>query len=75
MDTRGRRPDFDLDYVVVRTTDGVRHARVRGTPVLLCGRAVPAGSLVEEASGSFDCAECHREAELRGDRSLGIVDA
>ena len=75
MHARGRRPDFDLDYVVVRTPDRVRHARVRGTPVLLCGRAVPHGSLVEDTVSEFDCAECHREAELRGDRSVGIVDA
>ena len=71
----GRRPDFELDYVVVRTPDAVRHAQVRDTPVLLCGRAAPAGSSVEASASEFDCAECHREAELRGDRSVGVVDA
>ena len=64
-----------LDYTVVRTPDGVRHARVRDVPILLCGRDVPGGAS-EYAGGEFDCAECRREAELRGDdRAIGVVEA
>ena len=66
---------FELDYTVIRTPDGVRHARVRGVRVLLCGRDVPEGSIDEHREGGFDCPECLREAELRDDRSIGVVDA
>ena len=65
----------DLDYVVVRTPDGVTHARVRGVPVLLCGRDVPEGSSEGSTAGAFDCPGCREERELRGDRSIGVVDA
>ena len=66
---------MELDYAVVKTPDDITHARVRGAPILLCGREVPADS-VEDIHGSrFDCEDCRREAELRGDRSLGVVDA
>jgi hypothetical protein len=65
----------ELDHTVVRTPDGVRHARVRGVAVLLCGREIPEGSVDEHRGGDFDCPECLREAELRGDRSIGVVDA
>ena len=65
----------DLDVVVVHAPDGVTHARLADVAVLLCGRDIPAGA-VEDARGSqFDCHDCHREAELRGDRSRGVVDA
>ena len=69
------QPPFDLDYTVVRTPDGVRHARVRDVRVLLCGRDVPRGSREDPSGTAVDCEECRREAELRGDRSVGIVDA
>ena len=71
----GQRPQFDLDYVVVRAPDGTRHAQVRDAPILLCGRAVPDGSRVEPGVTGFDCPECLGEAELRGDRSVGVVEA
>ena len=67
-------PPFDLDYTVVRTPDGVRHARVRNVPILLCGRDVPDGSS-EHGQSEFDCRQCREEASLRGDRSVGIVEA
>ena len=63
-----------LDHVVVHTPDGVSHARIADVPVLLCGRAVPEGSF-ETPSGRFECPECRAEAERRGDRSVGVVDA
>ena len=66
---------MELDHSVVRTTDGVLHARVRDTPVLLCGREVPDDSIEDLGGREFDCADCRREAELRGDRSTGVVDA
>ena len=66
---------FDLDYVVVWAPDGVRHARVRDVPILLCGRAVPEGAREDASSREFDCEDCRREAELRGDRSVGVVEA
>ena len=65
----------DLDYVVVTTRDGVRHARVRDVPILLCGRDVPEDATEDLHGREFDCGDCAREAELRGDRSVGIVDA
>ena len=65
----------ELDYVVVWARDGVRHARVRGVPILLCGRDVPPDSREEAGASDFDCEECRREADLRGDRSVGAVDA
>jgi hypothetical protein len=65
----------DLDYVVVRTPDGVTHARVRGVSVLLCGRDVPDGSSEDADARAFDCPGCQEERELRGDRSIGVVDA
>ncbi len=65
----------DLDYVVVRTPDGVTHARVHDVPVLLCGRGIPEGSFEDLHDSEFGCADCRREAELRGDRSIGVVDA
>ena len=65
----------DLDYVVVTTADGVRHARVADVPLLLCGRDVPPGSLEDAGAKEFDCADCRREAELRGNRSVGVVEA
>jgi hypothetical protein len=65
----------NLDYAVVVTGDGVRHARVRDVPVLLCGRDAGPGAR-EEAGAEFDCPDCAREAELRGDnRAIGVVDA
>ena len=64
-----------LDHVVVETADGVRHARVHDVPVLLCGRDPDDGSRELPGERDFDCADCGREAELRGDRSLGVVDA
>ena len=70
-----RRPDTQLDYAVVRTPDGVTHARVRDVPILLCGRDVPAGAIEDPHPGPFDCPACHDEAALRGDRSIGVVDA
>ena len=66
---------MELDYSVVRTPDGVTHARVRDVPIVHCGGDVPDGSS-EYGSGEFDCEECRREAELRGDdRSIGVVEA
>ena len=67
--------ELPLDVVTVRTPDGTTHARVADVPILLCGRAVPAGSLEQAGGSSVDCPECLREAELRGDRSVGVVDA
>ena len=64
-----------MDYVTVTTPDGVTHARVRGVPILLCGRAVPDGSRETAGSQTFDCPDCVREADLRGDRAVGVVDA
>ena len=69
------RDEFELDYVVVATPDGVTHARVRGVRILLCGREVPEGSLEDRGGSSFDCSECRAEATLRDDRSIGVVDA
>ena len=66
---------YELDYVVVWAPDGVRHARVRDVPILLCGRDVPPGAREDASSTEFDCDDCRREAELRGDRSIGVVDA
>ena len=65
----------DLDYTTVIAPDGVAHARVRGVAILLCGRQVPEGAREGEQGGRFDCAECIREADLRGDRSIGVVEA
>ena len=74
METPPERADA-LDYAVVRTPDGVTHARIRDVPILLCGRAVPDGA-AEFAAGEVECGECHEEARLRGgDRSIGVVDA
>jgi hypothetical protein len=67
--------DLPLDHVVVRSPDGLAHARVRDVPVLLCGRAVPDGSREEPAAADVTCPECLREASLRDDRSVGVVDA
>ena len=66
---------LDADYVVVRTPDGVAHARVRGVPVLLCGRTAPPGAIEDASAANVDCPDCRAEAELRGDRSIGVVDA
>ncbi|MBD0329330.1 MAG: hypothetical protein ICV64_04420 [Thermoleophilia bacterium] len=66
---------MELDHVVVRTPDGIRHARVDDVPILLCGRAPEEGSRELPGERAFDCQDCRREAELRGDRSVGIVDA
>ena len=66
---------FALDYTVVTTPDGTRHARISDVPILLCGRDVPDGSREDRHSREFDCPECRREAELRGDRSIGVVEA
>jgi hypothetical protein len=65
----------ELDHVVVETPDGLRHARVRGVPVLLCGRELPPDARELPAERDFDCVDCRREAELRGDRAIGVVDA
>ncbi len=65
----------ELDHVVVQTPDGVRHARVHNVPVLLCGRAPPEGSRELPGERHFDCEDCRREADLRSDRSIGVVDA
>jgi hypothetical protein len=66
----------ELDYTVVVTPDGTRHARLRGVPVLLCGEGPGTGAHEERERGEFDCPECIREAELRGDdRAIGVVDA
>ena len=66
---------MELDYSVVRTADGIAHARVRGTPILLCGRDVPEDALEDHLGRAFDCADCRKEADRRGDRSIGVVDA
>ena len=66
---------MELDHSVVRTPDGATHARVRDAPILLCGRAIPDDALEDLHGRDFDCAECRREAERRGDRSIGVVDA
>ncbi len=64
-----------LDAVAVHAPDGVTHARVADVPILLCGRDVPRGSFEDPSGDGFDCPECRREADLRGDRSFGVVDA
>jgi hypothetical protein len=64
-----------LDHLVVETPDGVRHARVHGVPVLLCGRAPGEDARELPGARDFDCPGCRREADLRGDRSVGVVDA
>jgi hypothetical protein len=64
-----------LDYIVVRTPDGTRHARVRGVPLLLCGREIPTGAREYVGERAFDCPECREEGTRRGDRSVGVVEA
>jgi hypothetical protein len=72
---KGSSVEHSLDYSVVRTPDGRRHARVRGVPLLLCGREVPAGAREYLGERAFDCPECREEATRRGDRSVGVVEA
>ncbi len=64
----------DLDLSVVRTADGVRHARLHGAPILLCGREIPADSHEYPEARDVECAECLEEAARR-DRSTGVVEA